>query len=405
MIELNIKDGETPLQYQKRLIYGKLVDKTLSDIDYSELGEFVYGQKYASDVVRRMMYGSRKTLELMESEPAANHPMDDIEQRLFELKKERQKFFDQRTAFNKVVRERARAEELNEIIVDAINAGSLPKLEYIPNDIVDTEYGNDLLVSLNDIHYGIDINNAWNVYNPDVCRQMLLNYINQIKEIAERHHSENCILFCNGDMISGLIHKTVQLANKENVIRQIMGVSEILSGFIAVLSYHFNTVKFVSVAGNHSRLDTKENSPKDERLDDLVEWYLKARLQSFKNVEIGAADKIDNTMYLINIRGKNYLGVHGDYENSEGKIAALRTMAGKDIYCILSGHMHHNKVDMVQGIKTVMAGSFVGMDDYCIEKRIYGRPEQIVCVCDKTGIKCHYDIPLSSEVNDYGQSN
>ena len=49
---------------------------------------------------------------------------------------------------------------------------------------------------------------------------------------------------------------------------------------------------FVSVSGNHSRLDTKENAPLDERLDDLIEWYLGARLQNFDNISIGVAEKV-----------------------------------------------------------------------------------------------------------------
>lgn len=36
--------GETTPEYHKRLIYGKLVDKTLADLDYSELAMEVYGQ-------------------------------------------------------------------------------------------------------------------------------------------------------------------------------------------------------------------------------------------------------------------------------------------------------------------------------------------------------------------------
>jgi len=132
----------------------------------------------------------------------------------------------------------------------------------------------------------------------------------------------------------------------------------------------------------------------DERLDDLMEWYLDARLQNFENVIIGIGDKIDHTMYLVGVRGKTYCGVHGDFDGSAGKIQSLQTMAKKPIYAILSGHMHHNKTDEVQGIKTIMAGSFIGMDDYCIQKRIVGRAEQMVCVCDENGVRCSYDIPL-----------
>lgn len=394
---LSRRDGESNAEYHKRLIFGKLVDKTLADIDYTELAELVYGQTYSSDVARRMMYGSRKTLELLGSECFDRIEDDDllssIDEKIIELRKERQKFYDQRNAFNKSIRDRSRQEELNEILTAAIASGDLPKLDYVRTEIPAST--NDLLVSLNDIHYGAQHANYWGEYNSDICREMMRGYLDRILHIAETHHSENCIVWENGDAISGQIHRSIQVTNKENVIDQIKGVSELIAEFLAELSRHFNKVIFVSVAGNHSRLDPlKDAALKDERLDDLIEWYLSARLQNFDNVIIGAGDKVDTTMYLINIRGKNYCGVHGDYDATESKVQSVQTMIGKPVYAILSGHLHHNKVDEIQGVKTIMAGSFLGMDDFCIQKRIFGKPEQMVCVCDETGVVCHYDIPL-----------
>lgn len=388
--------GERELDYHKRLVYGKLVDKTLADIDFAELSEYVYGQQYSSDVARRMMYGSKRTLDLLEKERIDSIEdrsiLGEINEKMIELQKERQKFYDMRSAFNKVVRDRSRQEELNEILVRSVQDGDLPTLEYEPHFVEASD--NDLLVSLNDIHYGIEIHNAWNTYNPDICRDMMCRYLDRIIEIGERHCSENCIVFNNGDAVSGKIHATIQIANRENVIEQVKGVSELISEFLAELSKHFKTVTYISVAGNHSRLDTKDNSPLNERMDDLIEWYLGARLQNFENIIIGASEKIDSTMYLIDIRGKTYCGVHGDFDPTPNKIPVLQTMARRPIYAVLCGHLHHNRIDNVQGVKTVMAGSFMGMDDYCIQRRIFGRPEQLVCVCDETGIVCHYDIDL-----------
>lgn len=39
---------ESLMDYHKRLIYGKLVDRTLADVDYVELSEKVYGQPYSN---------------------------------------------------------------------------------------------------------------------------------------------------------------------------------------------------------------------------------------------------------------------------------------------------------------------------------------------------------------------
>lgn len=390
--------NESPLEYHKRLVFGKLIDKTLADMDYSELAERVYGKAYSSDVARRMMYGSCKTLELIESEGVSSFSKDgiisELDDKIFELRKERQKFYDQRNALNRLLRERSRQEELNEIIVNAIHHGDLPSLEYTDSRIVDYS-SNDILVSLNDLHYGACYSNHWGEYNSKVCAEMLDTYLYKILQIAKIHGCENCIVWENGDAISGSIHRSIQVTNKENVIEQIVGVSELIAQFIAELSKYFKSVQFASVSGNHSRIEAnKDNSLVEERLDDLIDWYLSARLQNFDNVIIGAHCKIDPTMYILNVRGKNYLGVHGDFDNSSAKVQSLCTLAEMPIYAILSGHLHHNKMDSVQGVKTVMAGSFLGMDSYCVQKRIYGKPEQLVCICDNDGIVCHYDIKL-----------
>lgn len=397
-MDLERRAGESRIQHHKRLVDGKLTDKTLADVDYSELSEYVYGQAYSSDVARRMMYGSKKTLDLLDADgidsASGTDIVCDIDMKLAELKREQQKFYDQRAAYNKLLRDRAREEELNEIIERCVSSGELPRLAYEQHYAEGSD--NDLLVSLNDIHYGAQVNNYWNTYNSDICKDMLRRYLDQILTIADRHGCQNCIVWENGDAIHGNIHYSVAVSNKENVIKQIMGVSELIAEFLAELSKHFMNVSFVSVAGNHSRLNpNKDMTLKGERLDDMVEWYLAARLQNFENIHISAGERIDSTMYLIDIRGKTYAGIHGDYDGSAAKVQALQTLAGKPLYAVLSGHLHHNKIDEVQGVRTVMAGSFLGMDDFCVEKRIYGHPEQMVCVCDENGILCHYDVPLN----------
>lgn len=401
-MNLERNDGESLLDFHKRIVYGKLVDKTLADIDYTELSELIYGREYSSDVARRMFYGSRITLDLLQdeviskvkSEADSESVIQEIDEKIIDLQKEKQKFYDQRTAFNKAVREQARKESLYEILQDAIAEGSLPELDFERRYV---EHGdNDLIISLNDIHYGLEIDNYWGKYNSDIFHEMLNSYANNVIEIAERHGSENLVVCQNGDAISGNIHRTIAIENKENVIEQVKGVSNAIANFLNFLSPYFKNIYFVSVSGNHSRITPNKNDAhKDERLDDLIEWYLEARLQDNERVHIGfdgIGEKIDTTMYYIDVRGKTYCGVHGDYDMSDRNILSLPTMLGRPVYAVLSGHIHSNKRDIVQGIKTFRSGSFVGMDDYCIQKRIFGNPEQMVIVANENGAQCFYDI-------------
>lgn len=391
------RDGESELAYCRRIINGKLVDGTLADYDYSELAELVLGRQYESSNARKMMYGCKRILDIIEKERESKIEdvglLSELDSKMIDLQKERQKFSDMRVAYNKLLRERSRQEEINDILRDALESGEIPELNYQPSPVFTSD--TDLLCSLNDIHYGAVVDNYWNVYNSEVCRQMMNRYLDKIISVAELHRSENCYVWCNGDEISGNIHYSIAVSNKENVIQQIKGVSELISQFLAELSKHFHKVYFVSVSGNHSRINSnKDLALQEERLDDLVEWYAEARLQNFDNIHILSDARIDPTMYLIKVRGKKYLGVHGDVGNDAKSIQSLQTLVGENIYAVLSGHMHHCKTDTVQGVKMIMAGSFLGTDEYCVQKRIYGEPEQMILVCDASGIRCQYEVPL-----------
>lgn len=258
MDKLTKRPNETDLAYHKRLIYGKLVDGTLADEDYSELAPYVYGREYSTDVARRMMYGSKRTLELLSESAEQSITSDDILSELdakrIELQKDKQKLFDQRSALNKLIRERARQEELNEILMGAVERGNLPSLDYQePDEGVTLSSDNDILVSLNDIHYGATVNNYWNKYDSDICRDMMRRYLDRVIAIGRLHRSENCIVWENGDAISGNIHHSIAVSNKENVIQQVIGVSELIAEFLAELSKHFISVQFVSVCRSRVR--------------------------------------------------------------------------------------------------------------------------------------------------------
>ena len=208
----------------RNIVLGKLVDHSI-DEDYEELSERLFGEGncFSSSEVRKRMYGMKAVIDAIErdsiNKTTDSTSISELESKRIELMKERQKFFDQRVALNKVIRERSRQEELNEILLEAVSSGSLPRLNYEPNTFICSD--NDLLVSLNDIHYGANIHNYWNVYNSEICKDMMCKYLDRVISIATTHSSENCYVWANGDEISGNIHHSIAVTNKENVIEQI----------------------------------------------------------------------------------------------------------------------------------------------------------------------------------------
>ena len=176
-IDLRRTESESQFDYHKRIIYGKLVDKTLSDCDYSELAELLYGQPYSSDVARRMMYGSRKTLELIDSEQIQRVSdsviLNEIEMKRAEIQQERQRFFDQRREFNKILSQEGRKEH----IYDSLSIAANNLAESIGMVFDDSYYdaessgGDEAVLAFSDWHYGMKTSNVFNSYNAEICKQ------------------------------------------------------------------------------------------------------------------------------------------------------------------------------------------------------------------------------------------
>lgn len=313
-----------------------------------------------------------------------------LDQEAIEMQKSKVKFYDQRREYNRLIRQSARNENLKEIFVNELR--NIEPIEYHPDYSIKLHSNNDLFVGLSDIHYGIKIFNYWNEYSPEVAKERILKYLERIIEIKNVHNSENCYVCANGDLISGKIHNTIEIANCENVVSQVMGVSELISFFLAKLCEKFNNVYFCAVAGNHSRIGKKDEVPYSERLDDLVPWYVKSRLQNIPNLFV-LDNMIDPTVNIITIRGLNYVNVHGDYDTASS-IQKLTDMMDDKVYCVCLAHKHHNSTDYTHRYKVIMTGSLMGVDDFCVQKRIYGKAQQLVGVCTDKGMICTYDVDL-----------
>lgn len=339
-------------------------------------------------------FGGAFVKTYFESKQQNNAPATYIEQ-MNEIRKEKQKLSDERAALRKISRDEARCEANLEYLGRLIQEKEFPEMETYFSPTYDSE--NDLLICLHDFHYGLNIKNNFGEYNSDIAKERLDKYLQRILEIQEIHHSQNAFILLGGDLISGGIHTTVQLQNRENIVEQVQGASELISLFIYKLSKHFNHVYVNGTCGgNHSRVNPDKNSVlRNERLDLLVPWYIDARLGTIANVKI-INDAIDPSIAMMTIRGNNYIGVHGDMDKlTENGINKLRAMINQPFKAVILGHLHHSTYDEISNIDVIRSGSFVDpIDDYSISKRISGHASQMVMVIDYDGIKSFYPVDL-----------
>lgn len=321
---------------------------------------------------------------------------DELSVKLRELEKAKIKLRDERIDYQKSLREEARMESLVEL-VERVMAKSIDAFDYRPSPIIDSN--EDMIVCLSDLHTGIEVDNWWNTYNTNILRVRLHKYLDAIREIQELHQCKICNVVLGGDQISGFIHANLRLQNNENVIEQLKIAVTYIGEFIYTLQDWFEEINVYSVSGNHSRLNpNKEDHLKGEELDEMISFCLELQFGKNEKVHIcnKFAERIDSTISAFRTRGnKLFYIVHGDKDSPSSVIKNLTLMSGTKPDGIIMGHRHCNGLSTEYKVKIIQCGCVVGTDDYCVDKRISGEPEQCVIITsEKRAVKCLYDVGL-----------
>ena len=398
----NITFEKLPDENEEQFIWriGQAKDAGIIDLEWTEIADIINKQfredesEYRSEAAYRKPY--QQTKRFFESGVFKQYKTDDayikeLRDTKFELRKEKQKMFDERAALNRRIREQARAESFIEIITNKIATVKPLELKYQRKEFIESD--NDIICHLTDIHAGININHWYNTFNMDVLKERLASYLDQLFDIQKRHNSQDCFLVI-GEIISGLIHETLRVENNENVIEQFIQISTILTDVIAEISNLFNNVHVYVTPGNHSRcIQNKEHALRGENYDLLLPFYLKASLQNYKNVFIYDNLK-DCDVAMFDVRGNKVMAVHGDKDTPESVVQKFTMVFGIKPDIVLLGHRHTNGLLTVYDSKVIQSGCVSGSDNYCVDRRLKNRAEQVISIVDHTGLVCLYDVKI-----------
>jgi len=393
--------GETDLAYHKRLVYGKLLDKTLQDVDYSEIAEIIYGQPYSSDAARKMMYGSCKTMQALDKEFQKGIPEGDmrseIENQIIGLRKEKQKFFDQRREFNKLVASEGRFEHIADRLYEAAtNLNETIGLAIDSDCVHSWDDDKEAVLVLCDWHYGMVVDNAWNSFDTDICKRRVNQIVADASARIKLHECSTLHIVVLGDLFHGSIHTSARVASEELVADQIMQVSELLAQAIAELSRSVGSVQVHMTYGNHGRtVQNKKDSIHRDNIERLIPWWLKWRLAGIPSIVV--MDESDNEFLQMDICGSGICASHGDNDNVRVSARVLPTLFqrkfGKKIDYILLADKHHREVYEEFGITSMICGSLCGSDDYANDKRLFSDPEQLLLIMDYgRGVDAEYHL-------------
>ena len=393
-MDLNKKVDESELQYIWRLALAK--DSGELDMTWEELANVLnenLDNNYGSSAYRKKFQQAQHFYDDVFSKMES----DDYIRKLMEQKRELEKlkiqFRDERAAWNKQNYTAARVEQKLDYLEEQLQ--DIGKMNFPEQEGVNINSDNDMLVILSDFHIGQCFDSAWGKYDSDIAAHRLEQLAENVRIIGHRHKSENLYVAISGDLISGNIHKSIAIANREDVITQIKIASKLIINFCYNMSKYFNNVYVTNVAGNHSRIDKKDDALHSERLDDLVGWVVNSSLEHISNI-IFLKNPLDIGIAELDIRGKKYVSVHGDYDKfTRGGVENLVMMIGYIPYAVLFGHLHVCSLDECNGVKMIRGGSLAGAgDQYTIEKRLSGKPSQMICICSEKGVDCYYPIEL-----------
>lgn len=389
--------GENERQYIWRLASAK--DSGTLDLSWPELTEIFNAElrddesTYNESAYRKPYQMAKAYYEDVFSKLSEDDYTRQLAKHKLDLELEKQALRDERYELLRLRRNESRMRSKIEDMWRCIAEGG--KQDYRLHVAPHISGDSDLLVCLSDLHYGAEYSSAFGNYNPELARQRLGEYLSRVLEIRRTHQSEGCYVCLLGDMISGNIHKSIAITNRENVVRQVQQCSELVAQFCFELCKAFSSVTLLSVNGNHSRLDRKEDALKDERLDEFIPWYVAAKLSHIENFAVKAS-KPDSSICDVDIRGKEYIACHGDFDPmTKQGVANLVMLLGYKPYAILRGHSHVCATNEIGGVQVVQSGCLGGSgDDFTVQKRLTGTASQMVCVCDESGIVASYRVGL-----------
>ena len=401
-IQIERMQNESKLDYHKRLVYGKLVDKTLSDMDYTELAELVYGQSYSSDVARRMLYGSRRTLELLDAERMAGIENCDIlaelDAKAVEIRKETQKYYDQRRELNKIHSANARQEHLYSVLTEAAEAlnNSVGRLYDYDGWRCDAISANEAVLVFSDWHFGLKTENIFNKFDTEICKSRVRTVVERTVERIKLHRCQKLHVVILGDVLHGAIHNSARVSSEELVCDQLMQAAEIIAQSVEYLSQFVMETEVYMTYGNHARtVQNKHDSIHRDNMERIIPWWLEQRLARYDSITVRQDE--GNEFIFVTACGHDICATHGDNDSVRSAPRMIATLVqkkcGRNIEYILLGDKHHRESFDELGVTALLCGSLCGTDDYANSKRLYSDPSQLLLIVNpECGVDAEYRI-------------
>lgn len=391
------KENEEDLDYAMRLIDIKKEERP-DDLDWGDIVELL-GLDLNKDSLRKSqdtIFGGVAVYKKMKEKQIKEKPVDyqrEVQVQLQELKKERIKLSDERAALNRRLRSEARKESLHDLITECAQSMKEDDKKITPA-FIEEDSERAAILTLSDFHFGLEINEFNNIYNSDIFYKRINKVLSKTIEYIQLNKVKTLYVLGLGDYMNGIIHTTTRIENRENIIQQVIKVSEALTQMLTELS-KFVEVYYYDVTDNHGRVfPNKDDWKNEDNFSLFVRWYLDARFKDSEYIHI-MQNTYSNEIGVVEIFGRNYAFTHGHRDKIGDIVQNLSLMTKRFYDCIFVAHCHHFEANEIHGTYIYMNGTLSGTDSYANNGRKTSNPSQnLFIVNSEYGIECQYLIKL-----------
>lgn len=327
----------------------------------------------------------------------------EIKDATIEQRKERIKLQTEKIEYNKALREVARAELLEEKIIESVN--NRPTITIPDIYIKSNNNKSDFILPIADIHDGVAFTlHGWdgeilNEYSPEIMERRMWSLLEEFIRINDQYKINHVTLPNLGDSIDGILRMSQLMSLKLGVTDSAIHFAEFMSQWLNELS-KYCTVDYYSIFGNHDQmrlLSGKRDEFPHENAQKWITALIKANLKGNENVTINNC----NEFMYIDVLGTKILGVHGENEkNLENSIKDYALTYSKRIDMLLSGHLHHAHEKTIgmngnRDIEYIQCPSIIGIDDYSLKlKKTSNAGAKVMVIEEGKGRTITHNIKL-----------
>lgn len=370
-IKLKRMSDETFDDYVWRICSNKDIGKY--DIIWEQVAEILNsesGKNYTSSKWRKNYQMMKKGYErAISKEVEHSDALDELELKKIEIQKEKRKLFDTRIAFNELVRNQSRKENILEEVrayIDNIEVLNPPKFKELKASetkaifgIADAHFGKEFIIK--DLH-----GNEMNIYNEHVFYNRMEMLLNEYIDIVKSEKIGKVAFFDLSDSIEGILRASGLKILRYGIVASTVKYAKYMAEWLNTLS-EFVEIEYYDCLGNHDEIrpiGSKSGEFGEENMQIVINEMLKLSLLENERVTINDTRGIQYTDFPVRI-----LAVHGqDEKNLVQSVKEYKDMYDVKIDLMISGHLHNSKQETASlHTKVIQFPTICGIDPYSVK--------------------------------------